>query len=171
MAHPRVSLDWISTLIADERSELGEVTGHLYPYSACVKRPSNASYATVSRLLSPAASSGLKKDVAAAVAVAHAAGLKFRLTELNSVTCGGKPGSATRSRPRVAPDALFTLMRAGVDGVNLHVRDYAINGPFSLNRYGLNPRPLLYGLVMFNGRSARRRAWYGCTWPLPAGRT
>jgi hypothetical protein len=48
-----------------------------------------------------------------------------------------------------APDALFTLMRAGVDGVNLHVRDYAINTPFSLNRYGLNPRPLLYGLIMF----------------------
>ncbi len=150
VAHPRVSLDWISTLIADERSELGEVTGHLYPYSACVKRPSNASYPTVSRLLSPAASSGLTKDVAGAVAVAHATGLRFRLTELNSVTCGGKPGvSNTFATALWAPDALFTLMRAGVDGVNLHVREYAINAPFSLNRYGLNPRPLLYGLVMF----------------------
>jgi hypothetical protein len=150
VAHPRVSLDWISTLIADEHSELGEVTGHLYPYSACVKRPSNASYPTVARLLSPAASSGLTKDIAGAVAVAHAAGLKFRLTELNSVTCGGKPGvSNTFATALWAPDALFTLMRAGVDGVNLHVREYAINAPFSLNRYGLNPRPLLYGLVMF----------------------
>jgi len=150
VAHPRVSLDWISTLIADERSELGEVTGHLYPYSACVKHPSSASYPTVSRLLSPAASSGLAKDIAGAVAVAHGAGLKLRLTELNSVTCGGKAGvSNTFATALWAPDALFTLMRAGVDGVNLHVREYAINAPFSLNRYGLNPRPLLYGLVMF----------------------
>ena len=150
VAHPRVSLNWISTLIADERSELGEVSGHLYPYSACVKRPSSSSYPTVGRLLSPAASSGLTKDVASAVAVAHAAGLKFRLTEINSVTCGGKAGvSNTFATALWAPDALFTLMRAGVDAVNLHVRDYAINAPFSLNRYGLNPRPLLYGLIMF----------------------
>ena len=40
-------------------------------------------------------------------------------------------------------------MRAGVDGVDLHVRAYAINAPFSLNRHGLTPRPLLYGLIMF----------------------
>ncbi len=150
VAHPRISLKWISTLIANERPELGEVSGHLYPYSACVKRPSNASYATVARLLSPAASSGLTKDIAGAVAVAHGSGLKFRLTELNSVTCGGKPGvSNTFATALWAPDALFALMRAGVDGVNLHVREYAINAPFSLNRYGLNPRPLLYGLIMF----------------------
>ncbi|MBV8219050.1 MAG: hypothetical protein JO325_11345, partial [Solirubrobacterales bacterium] len=150
VAHPRVSLDWISTLIANERSELGEVTGHLYPYSACVKHPSDASFPTVARLLSPEASSGLANDVAGAVATAHASGLKFRLTELNSVTCGGKGGvSNTFATALWAPDALFTLMRAGVDGVNLHVREYAINAPFSLNKYGLNPRPLLYGLDMF----------------------
>jgi hypothetical protein len=126
------------------------VTAHLYPYSACVKRPSSPSYPTVARLLSPGASSGLGKDIAGAVAVAHRAGLKLRLTELNSVTCGGKAGvSNTFATALWAPDALFTLMRAGVDGVNLHVREYAINAPFSLNRYGLNPRPLLYGLIMF----------------------
>ena len=150
VAHPRVSLDWISTLIADERSDVGEVSAHLYPYSACIKRPSNLSYPTVARLLSPAASSGLAKDIAGAVAAAHDAGLKLRLTELNSVTCGGKPGvSNTFATALWAPDALFTLMRAGVDAVNLHVREYAINAPFSLNAYGLNPRPLLYGLIMF----------------------
>ena len=92
----------------------------------------------------------MAKDVAGAVKVAHDAGLKFRLTEINSVTCGGKAGvSNTFATALWAPDALFTLMRAGVDGVNLHVRAYAINAPFSLNRYGLNTRPLLYGLIMF----------------------
>ena len=150
IAHPRVSLPWIKTLIADQRPELGAVSAHLYPYSACVKHPSNSSYPTVARLLSWQAVGALAKDVAGAVAVAHDAGLKFRLTELNSVTCGGKPGvSNTFATALWAPDALFTLMRAGVDSVNLHVRAYAINAPFSLNRYGLNPRPLLYGLIMF----------------------
>ena len=150
VAHPRASLPWIKTLIADERSELGAVSGHLYPFSKCVKHESNPSYPTVARLLSWQASGGLAKDIAGAVAVAHRAGLKFRLTELNSVTCGGKAGvSNTFATALWAPDALFTLMRAGVDGVNLHVRAYAINAPFALTRQGLTPRPLLYGLLMF----------------------
>jgi hypothetical protein len=150
VAHPRDSLSFISTLIANE-PELGLVSGHLYPYSACVKQPRSSSYPTVARLLSWQASGGLTKDVAGAVATAHAAGLKFRLTEINSVTCGGKPGvSDTFATALWAPDALFTLMRAGVDGVNLHVRALkASNAPFKLTRYGLTPRPLLYGLIMF----------------------
>ena len=136
VAHPRVSLPWITTLIADERPELGAVSGHLYPYSACVKHPSQPE---LSDRRAPAQLAGcrgaLAKDVAGAVRVAHDAGLRFRLTELNSVTCGGKPGvSNTFATALWAPDALFTLMRAGVDGVNLHVRAYAINAPFSLTR-------------------------------------
>ena len=150
VAHPRVSLKWIKTLIADQRPGLGAVSAHLYPYSACVKHPSNSSYPTVARLLSWQAVGALAKDVAGAVAVAHGAGLKLRLTELNSVTCGGKAGvSNTFATALWAPDTLFTLMRAGVDSANLHVRAYAINAPFSLTPRGLFARPLLYGLVMF----------------------
>jgi len=150
VAHPRVSLGYITTLIQDERSELGAVTGHLYPYSACEKDKHASGYPTVPKLLSPQASSGLTKDVAGAVAVAHDAGLKFRLTEINSVTCGGKFGvSNTFATALWAPDALFTLMRAGVDGANLHVRADAINAPFTINGGGLYARPLLYGLILF----------------------
>ena len=151
VAHPRVSLGWIKDLIADDRSELGAVSGHLYPYSACVKHKTSSSYPTVSRLLSWQAAGGLAKDIESAVTVAHDAGLKFRLTELNSVTCGGKAGvSNTFATALWAPDALFTLMRAGVDAVNLHIRAYSINAPFSLTRRrGLEARPLLYGLIMF----------------------
>jgi hypothetical protein len=149
VAHPRLSLNWIQTLINDERPELGTVSGHLYPYSACQK-PGSRGYPTISRLLSRQASAGLAKDVAPAVAVAHRAGLKFRLTEINSVTCGGTAGvSNTFATALWAPDALFTLMRGGVDAVNLHVRADAFNTPFSLTRRGLEPRPLLYGLILF----------------------
>lgn len=150
VAHPKLSLKWISTLIVDERPELGAVSAHLYPYSACVKHKSNSGYPTVARLLSWQAVGALAKDVAGAVKVAHDAGLEFRLTELNSVTCEGKTGvSNTFATALWAPDALFTLMRAGVDGVNLHVRAHTINAPFALTRRGLTPRPLLYGLMMF----------------------
>ena len=150
VAHPRVSLPFISTLIQDQRHELGMVTGHLYPYSACVKRPRSSSFPTVAKLLSRRATSAFAIDVASAVATAHAAGLKFRLTEFNSVTCGGKPGvSNTFATALWAPDALFTAMRAGVDGANLHVRPNAINAAFSINQSGLEPRPVAYGLMLF----------------------
>jgi hypothetical protein len=150
VAHPRTGLPFVSTLIGDERPELGMVTGHLYPYSKCVKDPKSSSYPTVPRLLGRHATSAFATDLAPAVALAHGAGLKFRLTEFNSVTCGGKAGvSNTFATALWAPDALFTAMRAGVDGANLHVRDDTINAPFTIDPGGLVPRPLLYGLLMF----------------------
>jgi hypothetical protein len=152
VAHPRSGLPYISTLIEDERPELGAVSAHLYPYSACVKRPRAPDYPTVARLLSRAATSDFSTYIASAVTAAHTAGLKFRLTEFNSVTCGGKPGvSNTFATALWAPDALFTAMRAGADGANLHVRasPSAVNAPFAITRGGLNARPLLYGLALF----------------------
>jgi hypothetical protein len=150
VAHPRTGLPYIVSLIADQRPELGMVTGHLYPYSACEKNPRARAYPTVGRLLSRHASSAFDTDIASAVALAHDAGLKFRLTEFNSVTCGGKPGvSNTFATALWAPDALFTAMRTGADGANLHVHVTSVNAAFTINRYGLNPRPLLYGLLLF----------------------
>jgi hypothetical protein len=151
VAHPRLSVDYITALIANARSELGAVTAHLYPYSACKKRPSSPSHPTVARLLSRHATAVFATDIASAVAAAHGAGLKFRLTEFNSVTCGGTWGvSNTFATALWAPDALFTAMRAGADGANLHVRSNMINAPFAITSAGLTPRPLLYGLLLFN---------------------
>jgi hypothetical protein len=150
VAHPRIGLPFVSALIRDQRSELGMVTGHLYPYSKCLKNPRSGGYPTVARLLSRHATSAFATDVASVVALAHHAGLKFRLTEFNSVTCGGKAGvSNTFATALWAPDALFTAMRAGVDGANLHVRENTVNAAFTIDRRGLQPRPLLYGLMMF----------------------
>jgi hypothetical protein len=150
VAHPRVGLPFVSALIQDQRPELGMVTGHLYPYSKCVKRPRSSSYPSVARLLSRHATSAFATDVASVVALAHQAGLRFRLTEFNSVTCGGKAGvSNTFATALWAPDALFTAMRAGVDGANLHVRNDTYNSPFTISRSGLSARPLLYGLMLF----------------------
>ena len=151
VAHPRVGLPFITTLIEAEHPELGAVSAHLYPYSQCIRNPRSSSYPTVPRLLSRHAVAAFNTDIVDAITVAHAAGLKFRLTEFNSVTCGGKPGvSNTFATALWAPDALFTAMRTGADGANLHVRADKINGPFAITRGGLDARPLLYGLLLFN---------------------
>lgn len=150
LAHPAIDKGWISTLIGAERPSLAVVSAHMYPYSACVKQPRSTSFPTVARLLSERATAGIAAAVAPAVRLAHEAGLPFRMTELNSVTCEGRYGvSNTFATGLWAPDALFELARAGVNGVNLHVRAAAINAPFLINRSGLYARPLLYGLLMF----------------------
>ena len=54
VAKPLHSLGFIRLLAVNARAELGALTAHRYPYSAC-SPPSSAAFPTVSRLLSPAA--------------------------------------------------------------------------------------------------------------------
>jgi hypothetical protein len=149
VAYPRRDVDWISTLLSRAHPGLGIVSAHIYPYTACAA-PGSEQYPTIARLLSENATAGLARLVRPAVDQAHRAGLVFRLTELNSVSCGGRPGVSNAFVTALwAPDALFELLQAGVDGVNLHLREDAINGAFALIGHGLTARPLLYGLILF----------------------
>ena len=149
VANPNRNLRWISTFLAGPHEGLGIVSVHRYPYSACARK-SSRSYPTIARVLSENASTGVARSVEPAVKLAHRAGLPLRLTELNSVTCGGLPGiSNTFATALWAPDALFELVRAHVDGVNIHVRQNAINAAFLLGSRGLQARPLLYGMALF----------------------
>jgi hypothetical protein len=142
-------LGWIKTLLRYRTKTLKVISAHVYPYSACAK-PGQASYPTIQKVLSENATAGMAKTIAPTVALAHEAGLSLRLTEINSVTCGGTRGvSNTFATALWAPDALFELMNAGVEGVNLHARVSSINRPFSFTRQGLETRPLLYGLILF----------------------
>jgi hypothetical protein len=150
ISEPRVNLDWVSQLLASPHPGLKAVTVHRYPYSACVPSTSPM-YPTISRVLSEAATAGVARSVEGAVQAAHRAGLPLRLSELNSVTCGGVNGvSNTMATALWAPDALFELMHAGVSSASVHVRAHAYNAAFSLRRRGLVAHPLLYGMVMFN---------------------
>jgi hypothetical protein len=149
VAYPTVDLGWITRLLEATHPRLGMISAHMYPYSACAA-PLSPLYPTIPRLLSEAATAGMAASLRPAIELAHRAGYPFRLTELNSVTCGGLPGvSDTFATALWAPDALFELLRAGVDGVNIHVRVYAINAAFALPNRGLVARPLLYGLAVF----------------------
>lgn len=142
-------LSWLTTLLRRRREGLRVVSIHIYPYSACA-RPGDRAYPTVRKLLSENASAGMAKTAAPAIALAHRAGLSLRLTEINSVTCGGvKRVSDTFATALWAPDALFELMRARAEGVNLHARVQSVNDPFYFTRRGLATHPLLYGLILF----------------------
>jgi hypothetical protein len=150
LANPVPHGRWVQTLIDGARRDLGLVTIHRYPYTGCPGRRGTRSYATINRVLSPAASTGLAAALRPLVDDAHDAGVPLRLTELNSVNCGGRPGVSDAFATALwAPDALFSLLRAGVDGVNLHVRADAVNAPFALGPTGLEARPLLFGLILF----------------------
>ena len=149
LSNPRTDVGWVSALVSHPHPRLGEITVHKYPYSACA-RPGGRAFPTVAKLLSNAASAGAARSIRPAVAIARLAGYPVRLTELNSVGCGGVVGiSNTFATALWAPDTLFELVRAGVAGVELHVRLYSINAPFRFYGGGVLARPLLYGLVLF----------------------
>ena len=142
-------LGWIKTLLNSPHPGLRVISAHVYPYSACA-RPGQPTYPTIGALLSENATVGMAKTIGPAVALANRSGYSLRLTEINSVTCGGRAGvSNTFATALWAPDALFELMRAGVEGVNLHARVTSINDPFYFTSQGLQTHPLLYGLMLF----------------------
>jgi hypothetical protein len=150
LAEPGINLGYVTKLLPAPHPGLSSVTVHRYPYSACVPRWS-PSYPTIARVLSENATAGMARTVLGAGRAAHRAGLPLRLSELNSVTCGGIKGvSNTFATALWAPDALFELVRAGVSSANVHVRAHAINAAFSLGRRGLIAHPVLYGMMMFN---------------------
>jgi len=149
LAVERTHLSWIETLLHRPHPGLRVITAHVYPYSACAK-PGQPMYPTVPKLLSDNATVGMAKTIGPSVALAGKAGYSLRLTEINSVTCGGVKGvSNTFATALWAPDALFELMRAGVGGVNLHARVQSINDPFYFTSQGLQTHPLLYGMLLF----------------------
>jgi hypothetical protein len=149
LANPARNISWISRLLAGPHAGLGIVTAHRYVFSACAPRRSSG-FPTIARILGDHATEVMAGKVRAAVRIAHRAGLPFRVTELNSVSCGGRRGVSNAFATALwAPDALFQLLRAGVDGINIHVRTGAINAAFALSARGLDARPLLYGLILF----------------------
>ncbi|MGH2873008.1 MAG: hypothetical protein ACRDL5_11180, partial [Solirubrobacteraceae bacterium] len=150
LADPLVHASWLPAVLATTPGALHLLTIHRYPYTGCRHLSRAANYATIARLLSPAATTGMASALRRDVAVAQRAGLPLRMTELNSVNCGGRPGvSDSFATALWAPDALFALARVGIDGVNVHVRADAINAAFAIGPRGLDARPLLYGLILF----------------------
>ena len=143
------NFNWLEGVVAADRAELGVLTGHRYPLSACA-HPNSPNYPTIARVLSDTTSAVMARSVKPTVRLAHQSRRPFRLDEANSVTCGGLAGvSDTFATALWAPDALAEVLSTGADGVNVHIRPGKVNAPFLVNRHGLTARPLLYGLILF----------------------
>lgn len=141
---------WIAALSTLPKAGPSMITMHRYAFSTCFK-PGSSFYPTIPGLLGQGASAGIAGRLRKALTIATSAGLPLRVTELNSISCGGNEGVANAFVTALwAPDALFELMQSGVAGVNWHVRPQLRNAPFHLVRGGIAPQPELYGLAVFN---------------------
>jgi Glycosyl hydrolase family 79 C-terminal beta domain len=140
---------WLSAIEGLGRLDPQFLTIHRYASSNCWPT-SSPFYPTVALMLSPAASAGLAGTVRGAVIYARAEHQALRLTEVNSISCGGNTGVADSFATALwAPDALFEMISDGVAGVSWHIRTNSVNAPFLANALGIAPRPELYGLAMF----------------------
>jgi RNase P/RNase MRP subunit p29 len=92
----------------------------------------------------------MANSVEPALKLANKVHLPLRLTEINSVTCGGEDHVSRRFVTALwAPDAIFEMAKRGVYAVNLHARVFAINSPFRFSEHGIITHPLMYGLIVF----------------------
>lgn len=93
---------------------------------------------------------GLAKTLGGVASLTAQRGVPLRVTEMNSVTCGGRKQLAESFATALwAPDALFEMMRIGVAGINWHIRPKLPNAPFHLGPSGIEPLPEVYGLAVF----------------------
>ena len=131
------------------------LTSHAYGLNRCVKDPTARAYPSVPHLLTLFASRvNMLHHDAPYIALAHADGGRFRVDEMGSVTCNGRPGvSNTMASALWALDALFYLDSQDVDGVNLHSYPGSSNGLFDFTHVHGNwtatVHPLYYGALMF----------------------
>lgn len=152
-ASPAPLVDIFSHLLAG-RSPVRMLTTHAYGLNQCVQDPASSQYPSVPNLLKLSASRNLLSGVTPYVRIAHRSGATFRIDEMGSVTCNGRPGvSNTMASALWVLDALFAVAGQGVDGVNLHTYPKSDNGLFDLarshGRWTATAHPLYYGALMF----------------------
>ncbi len=143
------SLAWSTDLLTLGPSTPGSLTFHRYATADCTADQHR-------RLPSPAGflddhySGGLAATMADAVQFGLGHHLAIRVSEMNTVACGG-PASLVQSFATAlwAPDALFEMARSDVASVNWHIRAGLTNAPVVFGGHGLNARPELYGLALF----------------------
>ncbi len=130
------------------------LTSHAYPLSQCITDPSSPGYPSVPHLLSLAASRQMLGADLPYVSLAHADGLTYRVDELGSTSCNGRAGVSNSAASALwLMDALFSIARDQIDGVNLHTYPNSVNGLFdfrrSHGRWKAAVHPLYYGALMF----------------------
>jgi hypothetical protein len=147
---------WVNVVsdLLRRQPRLKTMTVHRYPLRNCFVPSSSPQFPTIAHLLSSYSTVTLADSLKRWIAVAHGQGRQLRVDELNSVACRGKAGvSDTFASALWVTDALFSLARAGVDGVNLHTLPDAAYELFAFShrggRWQAQVRPIYYGLELF----------------------
>jgi hypothetical protein len=152
LAGPDVGVPpWIDSLgefLSDE-PRVRTVTVHRYALDCIANQQ-----VPVSALFTDASTRQFAATFGPAVAAAHAHHATIRMDEINSVSCGGKPGiSNTFAAALWDLDVMFELASAGFDGVNIHTRPGNPNQLFAFQRvhgaWGAQVEPNYYGLLAF----------------------
>jgi hypothetical protein len=129
------------------------ITAHAYAAIKCVKAPASPEFPSVPHMLALAASRDQLDGLNRYIALARGRGDGFRVDEMGTVSCSGLRGvSNSMASALWVLDALFSMDRAGVTGVNLH----AVNGinalfvpRYSDGRWQATVDPSYYGALMF----------------------
>ncbi len=146
---------WPSELLALGRQAPQAISFHRYATATC-KRV-NLHAPGVYAFLRDRYAGGLAKTLSGVSGLTQQRGVPLRVTEMNSVTCGGRKHLAESFATALwAPDALFEMMRIGVAGINWHIRPRLPNAPFHLGPSGIDPLPEVYGLAVFADMLGRR---------------
>ncbi|MFT3835641.1 MAG: glycosyl hydrolase family 79 C-terminal domain-containing protein [Myxococcaceae bacterium] len=150
---------WLSGFLSAESGRLSLVTVHHYPYEVC----SGLNTPTLASLFTAQATTDFATTFAPVVQTCSAAGLKLRVAEMNSISCGGVPGvSDVFAAGLWGADAMFELASVGAAGVNVH-------GPgkypvFDFDSTGaLEVRGLYYGMLLFSHATAQQGRWLNAT--------
>jgi Glycosyl hydrolase family 79 C-terminal beta domain len=163
-------MQYLPSFLAAQAPRLKTVTYHRYPLSACSwSTPGSATDPTIANLLADKSAQGLAQAVAPFVTQASSYGKPLRITEINSVSCGGKDSVSNSFASALwATDVMFNLAQVGVVGVNFHSATGAYYTPFRFERsfvrtgtgdswravYTPTVNPLYYGILLFNQATA-----------------
>lgn len=153
---PTVTGSWVQTMpdYLRRQPRLSAMTVHRYPLRNCYVPPGSPQFPTVANLLSSYSTAGLAASLRRWIGIAHAQHRRLLVDELNSVACRGKAGvSDTFAASLWVTDALFSLVSAGVDGVNVHTLPRSTYQLFAFSHHGgrwhAQVKPVYYGLRLF----------------------
>jgi hypothetical protein len=140
-------LSGLSGFLLAERTHLSLVTVHHYPFNVCLTM---VGAPTIPTLFTAAATTDYARLFAPFVVTAGQSGLKLRVAEMNSISCGGVTGvSDVFGAGLWGLDSMFQLASIGAAGVNLHGPSrYSV---FDIDSTGaLKVRGLYYAMLLFS---------------------
>jgi hypothetical protein len=123
----------------------GALAAHLYALPQCDAPTPSADW-----LMSSAASRDRVATLAPLMTIARRSGLPLRVSELNSAACGGRPHLSNSPAGALwLTDTLFSILRLGADGADVHTWRGASYAPFAVAAGHVAPRPSLEGMLAF----------------------